>query len=145
MLENCWNLWQLHALPENWVNFGFAYVSLIWMLARVPYEIIHFLGQMTVETVPVSWHTAQIWVICSADSEWHFKICECLLHVNNVDEVTISCFYTLVHSINMYPKLSQDNDICSAFNVAWPWMSEYLLFYIPLKNFSLIWRRHHCR
>jgi predicted RNA-binding Zn-ribbon protein involved in translation (DUF1610 family) len=22
---------------------------------------------------------------------------------------------------------------------------DYLLFYVPLKNFSLIWRRHHCR
>jgi hypothetical protein len=22
---------------------------------------------------------------------------------------------------------------------------DYLRFYVPLKNFSLIWRRHHCR
>jgi hypothetical protein len=22
---------------------------------------------------------------------------------------------------------------------------DYLLFYVPLKNISLIWRRHHCR
>jgi hypothetical protein len=25
------------------------------------------------------------------------------------------------------------------------WMIDYLLFYVPLKNFSLIRRRHHCR
>jgi hypothetical protein len=24
------------------------------------------------------------------------------------------------------------------------WLLNYLWFYIPLKNFSLIWRRHHC-
>jgi hypothetical protein len=24
-------------------------------------------------------------------------------------------------------------------------MIDYLRFYVPLKNFSLIWRRHHCR
>jgi hypothetical protein len=26
-----------------------------------------------------------------------------------------------------------------------PFMIEYLRFYVPLKNFSLIWRRHQCR
>jgi hypothetical protein len=25
------------------------------------------------------------------------------------------------------------------------WLINYLLFYVPLKNFSLIWRRHHCQ
>jgi hypothetical protein len=25
------------------------------------------------------------------------------------------------------------------------WFIQYLLFYVPLKNFSLIWRRHHYR
>jgi hypothetical protein len=25
------------------------------------------------------------------------------------------------------------------------WLIDYLGFYVPLKNFSLIWRRHHCR
>jgi hypothetical protein len=25
------------------------------------------------------------------------------------------------------------------------WLIDYLLFFVPLKNFSLIWRRHHCR
>jgi hypothetical protein len=25
------------------------------------------------------------------------------------------------------------------------WLINYLLFYVPLKNFSLIWRRHHYR
>jgi hypothetical protein len=25
------------------------------------------------------------------------------------------------------------------------WLIDYLRFYLPLKNFSLIWRRHHCR
>jgi hypothetical protein len=25
------------------------------------------------------------------------------------------------------------------------WLIDYLLFYVPRKNFSLIWRRHHCR
>jgi hypothetical protein len=25
------------------------------------------------------------------------------------------------------------------------WLIDYFLFYVPLKNFSLIWRRHHCR
>jgi hypothetical protein len=25
------------------------------------------------------------------------------------------------------------------------WLSDYLQFYVPLKSFSLIWRRHHCR
>jgi hypothetical protein len=25
------------------------------------------------------------------------------------------------------------------------WLIDYLLFYVPLKNFSLIWRRHHYR
>ena len=26
-----------------------------------------------------------------------------------------------------------------------PRLIDYLWFYVPLKNFSLIWRRHHCR
>jgi hypothetical protein len=25
------------------------------------------------------------------------------------------------------------------------WLIDYLWFYVPLKNFALIWRRHHCR
>jgi hypothetical protein len=25
------------------------------------------------------------------------------------------------------------------------WLIDYLRFYVPLKNFPLIWRRHHCR
>jgi hypothetical protein len=25
------------------------------------------------------------------------------------------------------------------------WLNDYLLFYVPLKNISLIWRRHHYR
>jgi hypothetical protein len=25
------------------------------------------------------------------------------------------------------------------------WLIDYLQFYVPLKNFSLIWSRHHCR
>jgi hypothetical protein len=25
------------------------------------------------------------------------------------------------------------------------WLIDYLLFYVLLKNISLIWRRHHCR
>jgi hypothetical protein len=25
------------------------------------------------------------------------------------------------------------------------WLIDYLQFYVPLKNVSLIWRRHHCR
>jgi hypothetical protein len=25
------------------------------------------------------------------------------------------------------------------------WLIDYLQFYVPLKNFSLIWRRHQCR
>jgi hypothetical protein len=25
------------------------------------------------------------------------------------------------------------------------WLIDYLLFYVPLNNFPLIWRRHHCR
>jgi hypothetical protein len=25
------------------------------------------------------------------------------------------------------------------------WLIDYLRFYVPLKNISLIWKRHHCR
>ena len=25
------------------------------------------------------------------------------------------------------------------------WLIDYLRFYVPLKNISLVWRRHHCR
>jgi hypothetical protein len=25
------------------------------------------------------------------------------------------------------------------------WLTDYLQFYVPLKNFSLLWRRHQCR
>jgi hypothetical protein len=25
------------------------------------------------------------------------------------------------------------------------WLIDYLLFYVPLKSFSLLWKRHHCR
>jgi hypothetical protein len=31
------------------------------------------------------------------------------------------------------------------FKVYKDWLIDYLRFYVPLKNFSLIWRRHHCR
>jgi hypothetical protein len=33
----------------------------------------------------------------------------------------------------------------SSFCCVIDWLIDYLLFYVPLKNFSLIWRRHHCR
>jgi hypothetical protein len=29
--------------------------------------------------------------------------------------------------------------------ITWIWWIDYLRFYVPLKNISLIWRRHHCR
>jgi hypothetical protein len=29
--------------------------------------------------------------------------------------------------------------------IIYGWLIDYLLFYVPLKNVSLIWRRHHCR
>jgi hypothetical protein len=29
--------------------------------------------------------------------------------------------------------------------ISFYWLIDYLLFYVPLKNISLIWRRHHCR
>jgi hypothetical protein len=32
--------------------------------------------------------------------------------------------------------------ICFHF---WEWLIDYLRVYVPLKNISLIWRRHHCR
>ena len=36
------------------------------------------------------------------------------------------------------------------FTIQWnirseDWLIDYLVFYVPLKNISLIWRRHHCR
>jgi hypothetical protein len=34
-------------------------------------------------------------------------------------------------------------DISSGHNC--DWLIDYLRFYVPLKNISLIWRRHHCR
>jgi hypothetical protein len=54
----------------------------------------------------------------------------------------------------IYPRMT-----CTKFNWNWPdgseeyfffnintsdWLIDYLLFYVPLKNISLIWRRHHC-
>jgi hypothetical protein len=31
-------------------------------------------------------------------------------------------------------------------NFTWiDWLIDYLQFYVPLKNISLIWRRHHCQ
>jgi hypothetical protein len=29
--------------------------------------------------------------------------------------------------------------------ILWPWLIDLLRFYVPLKNFSLIWKCHHCR
>jgi hypothetical protein len=29
--------------------------------------------------------------------------------------------------------------------VFFDWLIDYLRFYVPVKNISLIWRRHHCR
>jgi hypothetical protein len=31
------------------------------------------------------------------------------------------------------------------FVYLYSWLIDYLRFYVPLKNISLIWRRHHCR
>jgi hypothetical protein len=39
------------------------------------------------------------------------------------------------------------NKLSCKFEIFWPsgsWI-DYLPFYVPLKNFSLIWRHHHCR
>jgi hypothetical protein len=33
---------------------------------------------------------------------------------------------------------------CLMVAIRWRWIIDYLQFYVPLKNFSLIWRRHHC-
>jgi hypothetical protein len=35
---------------------------------------------------------------------------------------------------------------CDKLQTLWnDWLIDYLQFYVPLKNISLIWRRHHCR
>jgi hypothetical protein len=54
-----------------------------------------------------------------------------------------------------YPSFEEDLDlhshhakyVCTKFDCNWPagWLIDYLRFYVPLKNISLIWRRHHCR
>jgi hypothetical protein len=37
------------------------------------------------------------------------------------------------------------NTIGSDLNFDIDWLIDYLQFYVPFKNFSLIWRRHHCQ
>jgi hypothetical protein len=34
---------------------------------------------------------------------------------------------------------------CASLTALEVWLIDYLRFYVPLKNFSLIWKRHHCR
>jgi hypothetical protein len=35
--------------------------------------------------------------------------------------------------------------LCIIICVMFDWLIDFLLFYVPLKNISLIWRRLHCR
>jgi hypothetical protein len=46
-----------------------------------------------------------------------------------------------------YSHLFALNAVESANKYIWcnNWLIDYLLFYVPLKNFSLMWRRHHYR
>jgi hypothetical protein len=39
----------------------------------------------------------------------------------------------------------QEIDYCSLFLLISLQLIDWLLYYVPLKNFSLLWRRHHCR
>jgi hypothetical protein len=39
-----------------------------------------------------------------------------------------------LHSTTLDPQMAKGS-----------WLIDYLLLYVPRKNFSLIWRRHHCR
>jgi hypothetical protein len=45
---------------------------------------------------------------------------------------------------NPDPRHQKDSLLNEVYNVVIR-LIDYLLFYVPLKNISLIWRRHHCR
>jgi hypothetical protein len=66
-------------------------------------------------------------------SWWRLFVNESCLnqHKNNIHTKHISTKISMLQSVN----IPYDED----------WLIDYLRFYIPLKNFSLIWRRHHCR
>jgi hypothetical protein len=44
-----------------------------------------------------------------------------------------------------YPTLGDHVYNKLGFKLCQNWFIDYLVFYVPLKNVSLIWRRHHCR
>jgi hypothetical protein len=51
--------------------------------------------------------------------------------------------YLLWHSLSTWRIHLCDIDYINIEDT--PVVSDYIVFYVPLKNISLIWRRHHCR
>jgi hypothetical protein len=63
----------------------------------------------------------------------------------NKDSVlnAVSLNYSLKRAFVIYTILVMDFMIC--LNAKIDWLINCLLFYVPLKNISLVWRRHHYR
>jgi hypothetical protein len=64
--------------------------------------------------------------------------------------ITLTCL--MKHSVHRYMQMYFNaisfifhQHIAALYYMLSLWLIDYLLFYIPLKNISLIWRRHHYR
>jgi hypothetical protein len=64
-----------------------------------------------------------------------------IVHYRSNTFVMMQIVMTLKTVKSIYRFSIVDIDIVNMFG----WLINCLLFYFPLKNFSLIWRRHHCR
>jgi hypothetical protein len=74
----------------------------------------------------------------------NLSFCHIFWHIQNsivkLDNMSLRHKWTwnlCFNSIQLLLSTGTDN----IFNI----YTDYLLFYVPLKNISLIWRRHHCR
>jgi hypothetical protein len=62
----------------------------------------------------------------------------------------VSCWPIYEYNVHACSELQANMNITHLTNVVscrqiYDWLIDYLQFYVPLKNFSLIWRHHHCR
>jgi hypothetical protein len=59
--------------------------------------------------------------------------------------VHLNVVFGLLNIHNYNANIGMSPDYAQTFHTWRVVLIDYLRFYVPLKNFSLIWRRHHCR
>jgi hypothetical protein len=92
-------------------------------------------------------------VFCDKTFPWVPKIWPCCLtYLINTLTLAISfewhvsrlIFHMSIAYDKIFPWKQQIFTLTLVFDLLIDWLIDYLRFYVPLKNISLVWRHHHC-